>query len=272
MNKKISFFLDSGAFSAWSKGIEINIRDYIKFIKENINYIDTYAVLDDIQNPDKTLENQKIMEEAGLKPLPCYHYGEDIKYLEYYLKNYEYIAFGGMVPISTKDLIQWLDNLFSKYICNSDGYPKIKIHGFGLTTYELLLRYPWYSVDSASWLNYGIYGWICMPPYINGRFEFIEKMITIAISNKSSKLNKFNYHYFNMIDEKKEIIDLYIKEMGFKIGKSEFENSNEIVLEEGLCNSVLQRSLFNIKYYEKLQDYITKNNIKFKYMGVRSFF
>jgi hypothetical protein len=128
----ISFFLDSGAFSAWSKGIKINIQDYIKFIKDNKDYIDIYAILDDIKDPKITLQNQKIMEESGLNPLPCYHYGEDIKYLKYYIENYDYIAIGGMVPISNKDLIIWLDNIFSKYICDFNGYPKIKIHGFGL--------------------------------------------------------------------------------------------------------------------------------------------
>ena len=35
MGEKISLFLDSGAFSAFTKGVEINIYDYIDFIKRH---------------------------------------------------------------------------------------------------------------------------------------------------------------------------------------------------------------------------------------------
>ena len=34
-----------------------------------------------------------------------------------------------------------------------DGKPKVKVHGFGMTTRELLFRYPWASVDSTSWYS-----------------------------------------------------------------------------------------------------------------------
>ena len=39
-NKKIELFLDSGAFSAWTQKVEINIQDYIEFIKEHEKLLD----------------------------------------------------------------------------------------------------------------------------------------------------------------------------------------------------------------------------------------
>lgn len=272
MQKKISFFLDSGAFSAWSKGVSINIRDYIKFIKDNINYIDVYSVLDDIQNPEITLENQKIMEESGLKPLPCYHFGENIKYLEYYIKNYDYIAFGGMVPISTKDLIQWLDNIFKNYICDEKGYPKIKIHGFGLTSHELLIRFPWYSVDSTSWVMCSRFGGFYMPLYKNGKFDYLAGQLKISVSNKNTDLNKFDQHYFNMIKEKKEIVNEYLKIMGFEIGESKFEDGKEIIIKKGLSNDYQERDKLNIKYYLELEKAIPEYPRKFEYMKRNNLF
>lgn len=143
---KVNLFLDSGAFSAFTKGVTIDIQEYISFIKENQDVIETYANLDVIGDPVGTLDNQKIMEEAGLNPLPCFHYGEDLAYLKHYLSKYDYLALGGMVPISTNDLIPWLDTLFGDYICDKQGLPKIKIHGFGLTSLKLMLRYPWYCM------------------------------------------------------------------------------------------------------------------------------
>ena len=79
---KVHLFLDSGAFSAYTLGIEINIYEYIEFIKQHKNIIDMYANLDVIATgntlndkkyaAEKTLQNQKIMEEAGLSPLPVF--------------------------------------------------------------------------------------------------------------------------------------------------------------------------------------------------------
>jgi len=143
---KVNLFLDSGAYSAWSQNAVINIHEYIAFIKSNIEYIDVYANLDAIGDPDETLKNQRIMEKAGLSPLPCYHFGEPIKYLKKYLKGYKYVALGGMVPISTKDLRPWLDDIFLNHICDKDGIPRVKIHGFGMTSLSLMLRYPWYCM------------------------------------------------------------------------------------------------------------------------------
>ena len=92
MTRQISVFLDSGAYSALTKGAKIDIQDYIKFIKENLSVLDLYANLDVIYNAEATLANQQIMEKEGLSPIPCYHAGEDFSYLQYYIKNYDYIS------------------------------------------------------------------------------------------------------------------------------------------------------------------------------------
>lgn len=157
--KDISLFLDSGAFSAFTKGVHIDIQEYIKFIKDNERYIDVYANLDVIGDAEATLKNQRIMEDAGLKPLPCFHYGDDIFYLHTYLQEHDYIALGGMVPISTNDLAHWLDNLFSNFLCDKKGYPIVKVHGFGLTSLKLLRRYPWYCMTEEDHSVLTKHGW-----------------------------------------------------------------------------------------------------------------
>jgi len=141
-------------------GVHIDIHEYIKFIKENKDIISVYANLDVIgiggKQPnrltaEKTLENQRIMEKAGLNPLPCFHFGEPVEFLQYYVKNYDYLAMGVAGNTGTK-LIPWLDECFSKYICDNKGFPKVKVHGFAVTSLQLMLRYPWFSVDSTSWV------------------------------------------------------------------------------------------------------------------------
>lgn len=147
--------MDSGAFSAFTLGESIGLKAYCAWLHNHLRYITHYAVLDDIESPARTMNNQRTMETEGLKPVPCFHYGEDPGWLKRYLDKYEYIALGGMVPISTEQLIPWLDDLWGNYLTAPDGRPRVRVHGFGLTTFSLIERYPWFSVDSSSWLYGG---------------------------------------------------------------------------------------------------------------------
>jgi len=140
-------FLDSGGFTAHTRGVEINIQDYIDFIKKN--KIKVYANLDVIGDHKKSMVNQSIMERAGLSPLPVFHYGTDYSELELLCKKYNYIALGGLVPITLKKDV--LKNHLNK--CFAITKNKVKCHGFGMTNKTLLKVYPFYSVDSTSWLG-----------------------------------------------------------------------------------------------------------------------
>lgn len=163
-------FLDSGAFSAFTKGVEVDLPKYCDYIKRNkdiIEHVDgtlLASVLDGIGDPLKTWQNQLAMEQLGVRPLPCFHYGEDERYLEWYIANYDYITLGGMVPISTPQLKLWLDRIWEKYLTDGSGRPRIKVHGFGLTTVSLMERYPWYSVDSSSWVQMARVGGMLLMP------------------------------------------------------------------------------------------------------------
>ena len=278
-NKKVELFLDSGAFSAWSQNKTIDIDEYIQFIKENKDAIDVYANLDSIGDPVKTWDNQMYMESKGLHPLPVYHYGEDIKWLLRMLKKgYDYIALGGMVPISNDQLIRWLDNLFSKYLTDPKGIPCIKVHGFGLTSLELMLRYPWWSVDSTSWVITGRMGAIYIPKFKNGKWIYDENSWKINVSNRSPNVKDSGKHISTMSPMEKEILMKYITEKGYKLGHSDFEwvpqdhelkenekwvggkelvvgdkRELEIMTELGISNQYQMRDEMNIMYFLDLE-------------------
>lgn len=202
-------WMDSGAFSAFTKGEEQSLPDYCAFLKRNDRYLTHYAVLDDIRDPQKTWDNQMRMEqEFGTHPVPCFHYGEDPKFLVKYLENYDYLALGGMVPISTPQLVLWLDNLWENYLTDSSGLPIIKVHGFGLTTFELMARYPWFSVDSSSWLQSAHYGLII-------GMDSQGKLFRINISRKSGKTGELGQHYFTETASNRAALDKLFALHGF---------------------------------------------------------
>lgn len=152
-NLKSGIFMDSGAFSAFTQNVEVNIDSYIKFLQKFGNEFDVYAVLDALGDADKTLLNQAEMEKQELKPLPVFHFGEDWKLLDYYCSKYDYVGLGGMIGgVGIKDNIRsWLDVIFSKY-------PTHKFHGFGVNTPDVLTTYPFYSLDSSGWYKAGANG------------------------------------------------------------------------------------------------------------------
>lgn len=205
----INVFLDSGAFSAFSLGVEVDLPAYCRWISANLDIIRTEdgalmaSVLDGIGDPLKTYQNQLAMEQLGVRPLPCFHYGEDERYLEWYLENYDYITIGGMVPISTPQLFHWLDRIWSKYLIDGSGRARIKVHGFGLTSLDLMTRYPWYSVDSSSWVQVGAHGNIML----NGK--------TLAISSQSPSRKNANQHIDSMPPIMREAIETQIRGMGY---------------------------------------------------------
>jgi len=296
-DKKVELFLDSGAFSAKTQGVEIDIKQYIDFIKEHEDCIEVYANLDVIGNPAATWKNQLIMEKAGLHPLPVFHYGEDLQWLEKYLaRGYEYMALGGMVK--TPNVSVWLDAVWKNHLTDTSGMPKLKVHGFGLTSLSLMLRYPWYSVDSTSWVVTGRLGSIYIPQLKNGKWIYDDTSWKIAVSSQSPSLKESGKHINTLPPLQKKIVMDYIKEKGYCLGKSEFkmesqsyelqENEKwsekkpkdkhskrqvEIIIEAGICNMYQLRDEMNIIYFLDLEKNMPKWPWKFEMKEtLKSFF
>ena len=165
--KEKRLFLDSGAYSAFTRGVEIDLDAYIEFVKKWENEIEVYAGLDVIGDHKKTLENIQYMESKGLKPLPTFHHGEPFDFLEFLCKNYKYIAIGGMAQLgrSRPKFKKWLDQC---WVIMKKYFP-IKVHGFALTSQWVLEQYPFYSVDSTSAIMGGGMGRIIN--FQNGKLE-----------------------------------------------------------------------------------------------------
>jgi hypothetical protein len=298
MNKKnkVNLFLDSGAFSAKTQGVEIDIKEYISFIKQNKDIITVYANLDVIGNPDASLKNLHIMEKAGLYPLPVFHYGEDPeKYLVPLLLKYKYIALGGLVIGATPKLISWLDTIFKKYLTDKAGMPIVKVHGFGLTNFVSLLRYPWYSVDSTSWVITGRVGSIFIPILRNNEWVYSKPPLKIAVSTKSPSLKNAGQHIDTLSPRQKNVLLFYLKEHDFVLGKSKFKKEKqtyelkenekwcgkkpkdkttkreiEIIIEPGISNTYQLRDELNIQYYLELEKNIPKWPWAFKIFNLQN--
>jgi len=269
---KTRIFLDSGAFSALNKKTEVDMQEYIAFIKANEQFIEVYANLDVIGDAEATLKNQQIMEAAGLRPLPVFHSEDDFSYLHHYVKNYDYIALGGMAgkDSTTKKRIEFLDRCFEVICDTPDKKPKCKVHGFGLTENAMLFRYPWYSVDSTTWVLTSSFGCVFVPrENMKGEFIYDKPSLKICVSNRSGMDG--STYIDNLSDAARKKVIKYFASKGFTLGKSAYktvdkgyklkENERaltrdesgkplevEAIEESGLSNDHVKRSELNILY------------------------
>jgi len=269
-----SFFLDSGAYTAMTKGIYIDIDQYIEFIKKYEKYLDIYANLDVIgdQDGEKSYENWKYMRSKGVNPLPVYHAHADPKYLLLYMKETDYIAIGAISEMNTTQRLLSLDKIWRKYLLDEKGFPKVKCHGFGLTAAEIMSRYPWYSVDSMSWSLMSAYGHVYIPAKKDGKYNYQITPTKICISNRSPSIGTENSHFSTISEMDRKPILEYFECKGFSLGKSEFKKVDtnyklqegeewldertrqvEIIVEKGLTNHYRERSALNIVYFQDFE-------------------
>ena len=212
-NKK-KIFLDSGAFSMFTQGVEVDLKEYARYIYRNRDIIEIASNLDAIgklgaskaeaeETAQHSYDNQKKLEgwlkPQGLTVQPVHHVRDPDHWLQRYIdEGYDYIFLGGMVPETTPHLRAWLDHVWGNYLTNKDGTPKVKVHGFGLTTTELMFRYPWYSVDSTSWVMTAMFG-AC---YLDIRMlDGTVKDFKVDFSSRSRKQEDIDSWHYKRLDE-----------------------------------------------------------------------
>jgi len=279
--RKRNIFLDSGAYSAMTQNAEINIDNYINYIKKTKKSLYVYANLDVIGNAEASYKNWEYMKSKGVDPLPVFHVGSPVEFLKKYIEKSDYIAIGGVAGTGQTIQVQrdYLDRLWSRYLVDSEGYPKVKVHAFGITSIVLLPRYPWFSADSTSWIQTARFGGVLIPIWKDGKYVHYEsktrklRALRVFLSIRSPLIKQVGKHFNTYTKKKQEQIKNYFDMKGFKIGKSTTkeridENGDtiveEVVVEEGLCNNYIQRSILNALYYQDLESAMPKWPWKYK--------
>lgn len=266
-HKKNHIMLDSGAYSAHNSGVEVKIEDYMKFLTEH-PHIDIYYNLDVIGDAEATWKNQKIMESNGFTPLPVYHVGEDKKWL-FKCFDYKWFALGGMVGRPKPMLQNWLDKVFTEVPYDSDGLICNKIHGLGMTNWEFMKRYPWFSCDSSSWIIVCANGCIYLPRFGSNGPDFSKGPSTFSVTRSGKDIS---------------CIKEYLKSIGLDTGKSIFEKKPkdyklqedelkvreegdkilvERIIERGISNFRVQRMVANTYFTNEFVRQIPSWPVKF---------
>ena len=182
-----SMFLlfDSGAFSAWSKGEQIDIDEYVQTIIEHENIINAAENLDVIPG---SKGNRQISHEQNItaassgwlnyiyilsklrhldrddlcsRIMPIHHQGESIDTLKMMIDyGCKYVGVSPSNDARTSQRMKYLDEVYN-YLGSLPE--RILTHGYAVTSESLMKAYNWFTVDSISWIYSAGFGTIKTP-------------------------------------------------------------------------------------------------------------
>lgn len=289
-----SHFLDSGSFTLWTRAATyakesgcgpLDFYDteefwsyadsYVRFVKKYRRGIDLYANIDVIPLPSWKKEsecepaaelswrNQRYLEKKGLNPVPVVHYKTSLRWLQKYIDSgHKLIGLGGLVGSTSQDHCKgWIDRCFDLVCDNRDRLPCVKLHGFGVTSFFLMLNYPWWSTDSTSWTKMGAFGNVLVPHKRKGKFVFptIEQgtvknpPYVISVSGLSPNVQHADKHLLTLKKAEREIVEEWLQSIGISIGKLGPEGE---VVENGVVSNHIERRAANLLFFEAMRETI----------------
>lgn len=153
------FMLDSGAFTFFMAGKQI---DWISYINRYADFINRNQVelffeldIDVLIGHEKVLELRKLLEDKTQKKcIPVWHKSRGKEEFLKLCDEYDYVGLGGIVP---KEITPQEYKYFPLFIKEAHRR-KAKIHALGFTKQKELPKYHFDSVDSSSWASGNRFG------------------------------------------------------------------------------------------------------------------
>lgn len=161
--KFASFLLDSGAFTFMSNAAKHGNIDWLSYVDRYCDFITENDIrlffeldIDKIKGLRYVeMLRQRIEDKTHRKPIPVWHIGRGKDYYLQMIKEYPYIAIGG---IAAKEMpVSKFEALFP-YMIRMAHENNCKVHGLGYTKMDNLQKYRFDSVDSTTWTMGGQFG------------------------------------------------------------------------------------------------------------------
>jgi hypothetical protein len=245
-----------------SKAFIAYLKAYADFVRKNESGIDYYANVDVIYSPALSWAALKHLEkDEGLRPVPIIHHGTDLDWVERHLNaGYKYIGLGGLGQESNVETYHRdTDKVYNLLCDNKDRLPCVRTHGFAMTSYKLLIRYPWWSVDSTSAYRVAGFGSIFLPHRRAGKWDFSIAPYIVAFSSRSSAKKGKRKHiaYFQNSDMKlhRQILLDWLAEIDMPLGEM---GEDDEVITYGVASEYNARAVANLKFFQKLCDWLPK--------------
>jgi hypothetical protein len=221
--------VDSGAFTAWSKGTSVELDDlsdlfkrlqdayseYCEFVLINLDVIPGSKGVDPtaqelIDAQRRSEENFAILNARfpGLV-LPVFHQGESDEYYDALVSASQYVCISPRNDLPEKLRVEW-----SRRFCNRT---RRKFHGLAATGLTMMETVPWHSVDSAAWVMVGGYGGIF--------YRTASKLQVLTVSAQSPSVKDAERHIRTLKPHMRAYVLDTINAKGYDIAKLESDDT-----------------------------------------------
>lgn len=155
-----SFILDNGAFSAWTQGKPFDMEGFSEWVQLWHRHpgMDWYLMPDVIDGTDD--DNERMRSQwfklVGAKiwslGVPVWHLNESLTTLKTLINGFPRVAFGSAGTYAQIGTASWWDRMAEAMTvaCDSDGYPKAKLHGLRMLDPTVFSHFPFSSADSTN--------------------------------------------------------------------------------------------------------------------------
>jgi len=235
--------LDSGAYSAWRAGKEVDFKEYMRYLHYLIDkYPDAdfeYVNLDVIGDGEKSYKNWMTMRDNGLNPMPVWHLTSSHSWLVKYLKLTDRVALSWFGQMPYRRRILSLDYLWTKYLTNDKNMATARVHGMGVADFRILQRYPWDTVDSTSWLLTAAMGDVFVPKRKKGEWSYDVRPNRVTMSGKVLRWSHGRVLGHRLSQHEQKAVEEYMKVAGGEVLEGD----------DGVKNSWRPRRRLNSRYY-----------------------
>lgn len=168
--------LDSGAFTAWSLGKQIDLQRYAEWALGVVAKWGDHLVQLDAVNLDRipgekgrdatraelqaamreSIANADQLRAAGLRIVEVFHQDEPLEFLDELLHRLpprSILALSPRNDVAVSERVKWLRGTVLPHLLTRYAPSDLpRMHGLAATAKAVMSGFPFYSVDSASWI------------------------------------------------------------------------------------------------------------------------
>lgn len=150
-----SVVLDNGAFSAWRAGTAYDFAGYQRWVAHWLRHpaVDWCVIPDVIDGSED--QNDALLAEWDLPEhfsVPVYHLHESLERLERLVRSYPRVALGSSGEYREPGSLAWWKRMAEvmAVACDSEGFPRVKLHGLRMLDPVIFSHLPLASADSVN--------------------------------------------------------------------------------------------------------------------------
>lgn len=255
-NTNGKLLLDSGAHSAHTRGIQLDLEEYINFANENMEKLTLYVQVDKIpgkylmpkttqdwlEAPKLSWENYCYMRSKSADPnklIPVFHQGEDFKWLQNMCDSTfdgEHIPYIGLSPrgdVSLQAKYDFCAKCFG--VIQRSSNPNVKTHAFGATSLDMLEKLPFTSADSTTYLMVCAFGQVWVPATLFGRNDTVG--VKLGISNENKKHETATQVFWRQPKNVQKKLEDYFESIGTNVEKLAESHSERALASAKFCHN-----------------------------------